>query len=209
MRIRYEDSREERAAVTKLTHSLLVRQMAKTHTTLSWDVCRLLLCSLDTSAIASQANYMMANGATVQETPARLLGGLANRKRRFDIAALPKRMMRAASDPELGSATAVPKPSALPAQQQEHLPITHAGSDRRWVMVKHKGAPHVHRLPAAGDIPLCRRRRGSSGKPLSRIQSLGVGLPDLANMGWSGPDVVCVACSAALPREERAATRQP
>ena len=43
MRIRYADSREEMFAVVKLTHMLLVRQMAQAQEALSWDVCRHLL----------------------------------------------------------------------------------------------------------------------------------------------------------------------
>ena len=43
MRNRYADSREEMFAVVKLTHMLLVRQMAQAQEALSWDVCRHLL----------------------------------------------------------------------------------------------------------------------------------------------------------------------
>ena len=43
MRIRYADSREERSAAVKLTHVLLVRQMAQSQVALSWDTCRALL----------------------------------------------------------------------------------------------------------------------------------------------------------------------
>ena len=39
MRIRYADSREERSATVKLTHVLLVRQMAHSQRALSWDTC--------------------------------------------------------------------------------------------------------------------------------------------------------------------------
>ena len=67
MRIRYADSREERSAVVKLTHMLLVRQMAQTQKALSWDVCRHLLCSLDKAAILSNANQMVANDTIQQE----------------------------------------------------------------------------------------------------------------------------------------------
>ena len=208
MRIRYADSREERAAVVKLTHILLVRQMTHTQTALSWDVCRHLLCSMDRVAIQPQANQMMANDSTQQETPSHLLGGLAKPKQRFDIAALPKRMTHATSDSTLGSVASLSQPSASPSQQQEtHLPIRHPGSDRRWVMVKHKGAPHVHLLPAEGDVPLCRRRRGHIGKPIKRLQSMRVGFPDLIKMSWNGPDVICAVCLTALPNEERAVAR--
>ena len=203
MRIRYADSREERASVAKLTHILLVRQTAHTQNALSWDVCRHLLCSVDKVAISSQVNQMMANDSTQQETPTHFLGGLAKSRQRFDITALPKRMRYAASDPTLGSAASLSQPStSLSRRQETHLPITHPGSDRRWMMTKHKGAPHVHLLPAEGDVPLCRRRRGHIGKPISRLQSMGVGFTDLIKMSWNGPDVVCAVFHSPAQRGE-------
>ena len=78
MRIRYADKREERAAVAKLTHVLLVRHMAHTQAALSWDTCRHLLCSTDKVAISSQANQTMANDSTQQETPTPLLADSPN-----------------------------------------------------------------------------------------------------------------------------------
>ena len=72
---------EERSAVVKLTHMLLVRQMAQLQGALSWDVCRHLLYSLDKSAIISQANQMVASDTIQQETPAQFLGGLAKPKK--------------------------------------------------------------------------------------------------------------------------------
>ena len=116
--------------------------------------------------------------------------------------------MRVTSDATLDPVvilTQSPNLHGLP--QQTHLPIAHPGTSRRWVMIKHKGAPHVHLLPAEGDVPLCRRRRGHIGKPISRLQSMGVGFSDLIRMSWNGPDVVCSACFAALPDEERAVAR--
>ena len=182
--------------------------MAHTQATLSWDTCRHLLCSTGKVAISSQANQMMANDNTQQETPTRLLGGLARPKRCFDIAALPRRTIRDAGNSELGSAAIATQPPDLESRMQEaHLPIAHPGASRRWVIVKHKGAPHVHLLPNEGDTPLCRRCRGHEGKPVSRLQSMGVGLPDLIKMNWNGPDVVCTVCFAALPDEERAVAR--
>ena len=142
MRIRYADSREERSAVVKLTHMPLVRQMAQTQRALSWDVCRHLLCSLDKAAILSQANQMAANDTIQQETPARFLGGLAKPKRKFDIAALAKRMRYAPSDPALSSAMSLAQPSiALDQQQEAPLPIADIGSSRRWVMIKQGCTP--------------------------------------------------------------------
>ena len=85
--------------------------------------------------------------------------------------------------------------------------MAQVGANRRWVMVKHKGAPHVHLMPEEGDIPLCRRRRGHVGKPITRLQSMGVSLADLIKVGWNGPDAVCSICFAALPDEERAFAR--
>ena len=70
-------------------------------------------------------------------------------------------------------------------------------------MIKHKGTPRVHLLPGDGDVPLCRRRRGQIGKPIVRMASMGTGLPELRQMGWGGPDVVCAICLAAFPVEEK------
>ena len=115
--------------------------------------------------------------------------------------------MRVTSDATLGSAAIPTQPSELHGLMQEtHLPIAHPGASRRWVMIKHKGAPHVHLLPTEGDVPLC-RRRGHIGRPISRLQSMGVGFFDLIKMNWNGPDVVCSVCFAALPDEERAVAR--
>ena len=61
MRIRYADSREERSAVVKLTHVLLVRQMARSQVALSWDACRHLLCSTDKAAFNSQASQKVSS----------------------------------------------------------------------------------------------------------------------------------------------------
>ena len=72
-------------------------------------------------------------------------------------------------------------------------------------MIKHKGQPRVHLLPADSEVPLCQRRRGQMGKPIVRRASMGTGLPDLCQMGWGKPDVVCAICLAALPDGEREA----
>ena len=167
MRIRYADNREERAAVAKLTHVLLVRRMASTQTTLSWDACRHLLCSMDKAAISSQANQMIAYDCAQQETPAHLCGEFARPKRRFDIAALPKRTVHVDHGSGLSSiALATQPPISEGSVLGANLPVAQTGASRRWVMVKHKGAPHVHLMPEEGDIPLCRRRRGNVGSPL-------------------------------------------
>ena len=208
MRIRYADNREERAAVVKLTHVLLVRRLACTQTPLSWDACRHLLCSTDKTAVSSQANQMMACDSTQHETPARMCDGFSRPKRRFNIAALPRRTGHVDQGSALGSTAMT---NHLPVSEDGALdssqPKSQVGANRRWIMVKHKGAPHVHLMPEEGDIPLCRRRRGRLGKPITRLQSMGVGLPDLIRVGWSGPDAVCSVCFAALPDEERDFTR--
>ena len=169
MRVRYADSREDRAAVTKLVHMLLVRQMAQNHSALSWEACRLLLCTLDVPTIVSQANRMMATDTVEQETPRHRLGEFASRKRKFDVAALPPRQVQPCTIMP-GSASSASQSAVAPHEQ--HLPQLplEEGSGRRWVMIKHRGAPHVHLLPAQGELPLCRRRRGCVGKPLKRVQ---------------------------------------
>ena len=156
---------EERASVAKLTHALLVQRMASAQTTLSWDACGHLLCSTDKAAISSQANQMMAYDSAQQVTPAHLCSGFTRPKRRFDMAALPKRTMHIDHGSGLGSTSITNQPpisegSVLGAS----LPVAQIGANRRWIMVKHKGAPHVHPMPEEGDIPLCRRRRGHVGK---------------------------------------------
>ena len=89
------------------------------------------------------------------------------------------------------------------------LPLVEAGSSRRWVMIKHKGAPRVHLLPEGSDIPLRRRRRGQIGAPIVRMASLGVGIHEIRQMGWNKSDVMCHDCSAALPDGERTALQMP
>ena len=124
VRIRYadSDSREERSAVVKLTHMLLVRQMAQSQEALSWDVCRHLLCSLNKAGIISQANQMVASDAVQQETPSRFLGGNARPKRKFDITALAKRMKNAPSELEPRSAMPLVQCPTAPNQGQDaHL----------------------------------------------------------------------------------------
>ena len=59
---------ERRSAAVKLTHMLLVRQMAQSQGILSWDVCRHLPCSLDKECIVSQANKAVASDTMQQET---------------------------------------------------------------------------------------------------------------------------------------------
>ena len=46
-----------------------------------------------------------------------------------------------------------------------------------------------------------------TGKPISRLQSMGVGFSDLIRMNWNGLDVVCAVCFTALPKEEKAVAR--
>ena len=82
MRIRYADSREERSAAVKLTHVLLVRQMAQSHVALSWDTCRALLCTTDRAAVALLASQKMSGSADQAETRECLLKGLIGPTRR-------------------------------------------------------------------------------------------------------------------------------
>ena len=64
MRIRCADSREECSAAVKLTHVLLVRQMAQSQVALSWDTCRALLCSTDKAAVTSLASQGVSGSVT-------------------------------------------------------------------------------------------------------------------------------------------------
>ena len=172
MRIRYADSREERPAAVKLTHVLLVRQMVQSHVALSWDTCRALLCTTDKAAVALLASQKMSGSADQAETRECLLKGLIGPKRRFNIAALTR---HAHTQPAV-------QPNAKRLKTQHNmvndnmvrspLPLLEAGPSRRWVMIKHKGAPRVHLLPDDSDIPLCRRRLGQIGTPIVRMAPL-------------------------------------
>ena len=209
MRIRYADSREERSAVVKLTHVLLVRQMAKSDVALSWDSCRHLLCSVDKAHITAQANAVIAGDLPHQETPEALLGGLAKPKRKFDIPAL---AMRMGAQRRRISTDALPSQAGAASSSQgpvHGLPIVEGASSRRWVMIKHRGAPHVHLLQTGCSVPLCRRRQGDRGKPITRLQSEGEGIPSLVKLGWNGPAALCRACFAALPGDEKRAMQGP
>ena len=209
MRIRYADSREERSAVVKLTHVLLVRQMACEGSTLSWNVCRHLLCSLDKAQITAQANQAMASDTLHQETPAKFLGGLGKPKRKFDISSLAKHMTAQRGNLVHDASTSPMVASSSSQVAVPNLPFADPASSRRWVMIKHKGAPHVHLLQTSSDLPLCRRRQGRLGKPFRRLQSAGDGIASLTQMGWSGPETLCKVCFAALPDSERGALMRP
>ena len=205
MRIRYADSREERSATVKLTHVLLVRQMASSEVALSWVACRHLLASVDNKAIAMQAAQLMASDSNQEETQSRFLGALGRAKRKFNIEALSRHASRLAHAPPV--LPVVPEQPALQAEPSAQIGSAHVpdstGAARRWVMIKHKGAPRVHLLPADSEVPLCRRRRGQMGKPIVRMASMGTGLSELHQMGWSKPDTVCAICLATLPDGER------
>ena len=84
MRTRYADSREERSALVKLTHVLLVRQMARSQVALSWDACRHLLCSTDKAAVNSQASQKVSSDVDQEESREYLFGGLVRAKRKFN-----------------------------------------------------------------------------------------------------------------------------
>ena len=210
MRIRYADSREGRSAAVKLTHVLLVRQMAQSQVALSWDTCRALLCSTDKAAVALLARQKISSNADQAETRECLLKGLIGTKRRFNIAALTRHAQtQPAMQPNAKRQRA--QHNMVPDDDQVHapLPLAEAGSSRRWVMIKHKGAPRVDLLPDGSDIPLCRRRRGRIGAPIVRMASLGVGIHEIRQMGWNKSDVICHGCSAALPDGERTALQLP
>ena len=208
MRIRYADSREERSAVVKLTHMLLVRQMALSQVALSWVACRHLLASIDNRAIVAQATQLMSCDITQKETDTRSLGSLGKAKRKFNIGALSLHAARQHRGlPVLPMAPEQPASHVEPIAQPDpgHVPAGTGADARRWIMIKHKGQPRVHLLPADSEVPLCRRRRGQMGKPIVRKASMGTGLPDLRQMGWGKPDVVCAICLAALPDGEKEA----
>ena len=171
------DSCEERAAVVKLEHLLVVRQMAQSQAVLSWDTCRCLVGKVGNQEISAQGHRMFADEIVERGTAGHLLQGLAKPKRRFSVAALGARMR----GEQLG---AVAPPVAQPAQsqaasgpQQEPgvpLPVAAPGSSRRWVMVRWLGAPQLHLLQDGSGTPLhvqdATRRCGQTHRVACRCQ---------------------------------------
>ena len=192
----------------KLTHMLLVRQMALSQVALSWVACRHLLASIDDKAIVAQATHLMACDITQKETDTRFLGGLGKAKRKFNIGALSLHATKQARGlPVLPIIPEQLAPQDEPVAQTgpAHVPGGTDAATRRWIMIKHRGFPRVHLLPGDSEVPLCRRRRGQIGKPIVRMASMGTGLSDLRQMGWGKPDIVCTICLAALPVGEKEA----
>jgi hypothetical protein len=207
MRVRYADSREEKAAAVKLEHVLVVRDLANLKVPLAWSACQQLLVTLDPAPTSAEVGRALADDCVVEETAESLLQGLARPKRRFNISALAKRRPR----PTMSSAPTQPAPSGavecqLAPQPARPLPLNEPGASRLWVVVKYRGAPHVHILQDAGQIPLCRRRQGRAGQPLVRLQGAGEGLVELHSMGW-GPTAVCAVCFHALRQDEQRVLR--
>ena len=202
MRIRYADSRDERAALVKAEHMLAVRYMMKFQAEIDWSTCRHLLPKIDNAEVSAQANGMLANDSIVEETPKHFLKDLVKPKRKFNIAAITA-YVKVKQTKRLGQQTPAPTEApALPEDRGPTLPLTDTGASRRWVMVKFRGAPRVHMLPEDGDMPLCRRRRGAMGKPLVRLEGSGTSIAYLNQMSW-GVSCVCETCMRLLPEEER------
>lgn len=206
MRIRYADSKEERSATVKLTHVLLVRQMAQSQRALSWDTCRSLLSTTDKVAIAVLATQRISASTDHAETRKSLLKGLIGPKRKFNISALTRHASQPATPPCAKRHRANDSEQVSPIVPAP-LPLE-CGSSRRWVMIKHKGAPRVHLLPEGSDVPLCRRRRGQIGTPIVRRASEGIGLHEIRQMGWNTPDILCHGCTNALPDGESSTLRR-
>ena len=191
MRVRYADSSEERAVLVKTEHMLVVRRMIGFKVALDWRTCRLLLANVDKAAISVQANDMLAVDSTSEETPKRLPKDLVKPKRRFNIAAITAHIRARKTQHQQ-----LPETVQGIGQQPAHepvLPMTVHGASRRWVMVKFQGAPRVHLLPEDSETPLRRRRRGSAGKPLVRLEGSGTGIAYWNSMSW-GISCVCTIC---------------
>jgi hypothetical protein len=198
MRTRYADAKEDSAAIVKLVQLLILQEAANDSKPLSWDNCRVLIHKVDQHAALTRALEMYAEDKTVHETPARFLKGLVAPKRRFNIAALPRRKTR-----KLPS-TEAPRTPAPPASSQQApvLPTLQTGESRPWVVVKYEGHPRVHLTQTEDPTPLCRRRRGDKWKPIKRCVTTGKGLGNLLLMHW-GPGTVCKGCAVKLPADER------
>ena len=133
MRVRYADSREERAVLVKTEHMLVVRHPMDFKTALDWQTCQHLL-AVDRTAISAQANDMLAADSTCEETPKHLLRDLVKPKRRFNIAAVTAHVRATRAQKQQ-------PPTAVVGQRSAHepmLPMTDQGMNRRWVMVKPK-----------------------------------------------------------------------
>ena len=92
MRVKYADSREERAVLVKTEHMLVVRRMIDFKAALDLKTCRHLLTKIDKAATSAQANHMRAVDSTSGETPKHLLKDLVKPKRKFNIAAITAHM---------------------------------------------------------------------------------------------------------------------
>ena len=109
------------------------------------------LCTADKAAVTLLASQKMSGSADQAETRECLLKGLIGPRRRFNIAALTK---HAPTQPAVLPHAKRPKTqhnmvanNMVPAP----LPLMEAGPSRRWVMIKHRGAPRVHLLPDDSD----------------------------------------------------------
>ena len=157
--------------------------MAQSQVALSWDTRRALLCTTDTAAVTLLASQKMSGSADQAETRECLLKGFIGPRRRFNIAALTK---HAPTQPAVLPHAKRPKTQHdkdTNTMVHTPLPLMETGSSRRWVMIKHKGAPRVHLLPDDSDVPSCRRRRGQVGTPIVRMASIGVGIHEIRQMG--------------------------
>ena len=69
-------------------------------------------------------------------------------------------------------------------------------------MIKHKGAPTCTSCQMEATSHSVEGGRAAwADLRISRMQSVGSGIQDLSRMDWSGPEVVCTVCFAALPNK--------
>ena len=167
-------------SIVKTERMLVVHHLIDFKTALDWKTCRRLLAKVDKAAISAQAHDMLAADSTSEETPKHLFKDLVKPKRKFNIAAITAHVRATKTQRQQPPAAVV---GQRPAREPV-LPMTVQGMNRRWVMVKFQGAPRVHLLPETGETPLCRRRRGSVGKPLVRLEGSGTGINYLNSTNW-------------------------
>ena len=204
MRVRCADSRDERAVLVKTEHMLVLRLTMLFQAAIDWGTCRRLLPKIDNADVAAQSNEMLATDSAVEETPKHFLKDLVKPRRKFNIAAITAYVkVKKTKQHEPDPANTV-KCHALQELQEPMLPLAVQGAARRWVTVKFRGAPRVHLLPEDGETPLCRRRRGTVGRPLVRLEGSGTGIAYLNQMSW-GIGCVCKICTRMLPEVERMA----
>ena len=193
MRLRYADSKEDSAAIAKLTQVAFLRAAAEAGQVLTWEVCRSVAAQLDMSPVMKTVLKEFGQATREAETAPGLLSSVVARRVRFDVRALASRM--ALRKPKQHVTKADAKVAAVETGDSP-------GAVRNWVATAFQGEAVVHFLSAEDAVPLCRRRRGCRGRPVAHQVAAGCGIDSLRKMQWS-IQVCCGTCMSHLPEEAR------